>query len=144
MAATNRRAYPRYPAWFPVEVTLADGAPSLPGMLCDVSEGGALVWAFCETTPGDHAVVDVTFRSARFKLPAEVRSVERQWDTVILHLKFEDGYAESSPRLGALIGELREHFQSYQSYLAHRADDDPALGRTATQYPAQYLSDRAS
>lgn len=139
MSAKNRRVHPRYPAWFPIEVTLGMGEPPLSGMLCDVSVGGALVWAFCDTAPREHAVLDVTFRSSHFKLPAQVVSVERQWDTIILHLRFEDGYAESSPRLFALIEELREHFQSYQSYLAHRADDDPALGRTATQYP----SDRA-
>lgn len=140
MTAKNRRAHPRYPAWFPIEVALGEGEPAIPGMLCDASVGGALVWAFCDATPGAHAVIDITFRAERFRLPANVVSVERQWDTVILHLRFEDGYAEASPRLAALIEELREHFQSYQSYLAHRADDDPALGRTATQYP----SDRAS
>jgi hypothetical protein len=109
-------------------------------MLCDVSEGGALVWAFCDKQPGDHAVLDITFRSAEFKLPAKIVGVEQQWDTAILHLQWEPGYADASPRLGALIQELRGHFNSYQSYLAHRADDDPALGRTVTQYP----HDRAS
>jgi|GEM_PF-6563259 len=140
MAASNRRAHPRYPAWFPIEVTLADDEPPLAAMLCDVSVGGALVWAFCDKQPGEYALLDFSFRSERFRLPAKVVGVERQWDTVILHLEFESGYAEQSPRLAALIAELREHFQSYQSYLAHRADDDPALGRTVTQYP----HDRAS
>jgi hypothetical protein len=136
MSAINRREHPRYPAWFPIGVTLAEGQPALSGMLCDISVGGALVWAFCDESPGEYAVLDISFGSAEFKLPGKVVSVERQWDTVILHLRFEAEYAEATPRLGALIAEFREHFQSYQAYLANRWDDDPALGRTSTQYPA--------
>jgi hypothetical protein len=109
-------------------------------MLCDVSIGGALVWGFWSEAKADEAVIDITFRSETFELPARVVSIERQWDTVILHLRFEEGLVEGSPRMHDLIHELKHHFEAYQVYLAHRADDDPALGRTATQYP----TDRAS
>ena len=139
MAANDRRAHPRYPAWFPINVRI-DGTEARPAMLCDVSAGGALVWGFWSDSGGQSAVLDVSFRSETFGIPALIVSVERQWDTVILHLKFPEGLVQSSPRLDQLLGELRGHFEAYQVYLAHRADDDPALGRTATQYPA----DRAS
>ncbi len=134
MSATNRRAHPRYPAWFPINFSVDGGEDLIPGMLCDVSVGGALVWGFCSDEPIERADLHVTFRAASFVLPARVVSIERQWDTVILHMEFET-HAGSSPRLVSLIEELRGHFQAYQAYLAHRADDDPALGRTSTQYP---------
>ena len=139
MSTQNRRAHPRYPAWFPINFTVDGGDELIPGMLCDVSVGGALVWGFCSDAPIEVAELHITFRAASFQLPARVVSIERQWDTVILHVQFE-APAESSPRLVALIEELRGHFQAYQAYLAHRADDDPSLGRTSTQYP----TDRAS
>ncbi|HNM78669.1 MAG TPA: PilZ domain-containing protein [Tepidiformaceae bacterium] len=140
MIVPDRRAHPRYPAWFPVNVRI-DGEPApRAGMLCDVSLGGALVWGFWSDTKAGHAVLDVSFRSERFELPAAVVSVEKQWDTVVLHLQFDPETAEDAPRLLDLIHELKTHFEAYQVYLAHRADDDPALGRTATQYP----NDRAS
>ena len=139
MTAQNRRAHPRYPAWFPINFTVAGSGEPIPGMLCDVSVGGALVWGFCSDAPIDRATLHVTFRSAAFELPARVVAIERQWDTVILHMQFEQP-AELSPRLVALIEDLRGHFQAYQAYLAHRADDDPALGRTSTQYPTERAS----
>lgn len=140
MPVPDRRAHPRYPAWFPINVRIDGQAASRAGMLCDVSIGGALVWGFWSDAKADEAVLDITFRSETFELPATVVSVERQWDTVILHLRFEEGLVEGSSRMHDLIHELRHHFEAYQVYLAHRADDDPSLGRTATQYP----TDRAS
>lgn len=140
MVVPDRRAHPRYPAWFPINVRLDGETEPRAGMLCDVSVGGALVWGFWSDGHGSDAVLDITFRSATFELPARVVSIEKQWDTVILHLRFEDGFVEGSPRMHDLIHELKHHFEAYQVYLAHRADDDPALGRTATQYP----TDRAS
>ncbi|MGE0601946.1 MAG: PilZ domain-containing protein [Dehalococcoidia bacterium] len=140
MNSNDRRVHPRYPAWFPINVRIDDEPFLRPAMLCDVSIGGALVWGFWEDSGGESALLDVSFRSAKFELPARVVSVERQWDTVILHLEFPAGMVEGSPRLNELIGELKAHFEAYQVYLAHRADDDPSLGRTATQYPG----DRAS
>ena len=134
MSAQNRRAHQRYPAWFPINFSVEGSEELIPGMLCDVSVGGALVWGFCSDAPIDRATLHITVRAASFELPARVVSIERQWDTVILHMQFESP-AETSPRLVSLIEELRGHFQAYQAYLAHRADDDPALGRTSTQYP---------
>lgn len=104
-------------------------------MLCDVSVGGALVWVFLSECPAESVQLEIQFRSESFVLPARVVSVERQWDTVILHLQFAADLAADSPRLVELIAELRSHFEAYQVYLSHRADDDPALGRTVTQYP---------
>lgn len=140
MNSSDRREHPRYPAWFPINVRIDDEPNARPAMLCDVSIGGALVWGFWEDGKGSAANLDVTFRSASFELPADIVSVERQWDTVILHLKFPEGLIEGSPRLQELITELRGHFEAYQVYLAHRADDDPSLGRTATQYPGERTS----
>lgn len=140
MAVSDRRAHPRYPAWFPINVRVDGRADALPAMLCDVSVGGALVWGFWAEPAASEAVLDITFRSATFALPTKVVSVERQWDTVILHLRFDEDFVEQTPKLHELILELKHHFEAYQVYLAHRADDDPALGRTATQYPG----DRAS
>lgn len=140
MSSNDRREHPRYPAWFPINVRI-DGEPTVrPAMLCDVSVGGALVWGFWEDPRGDAALLDVAFRSATFELPARVVSVERQWETVILHLQFPAGLIEGSPRLQELIEELSNHFRAYQVYLAHRADDDPSLGRTTTQYPGERAS----
>jgi hypothetical protein len=139
MAADERRAHRRYPAWFPINVRL-DGSPELlPAMLCDVSVGGALVWGFWSNPAGDHVVLDVVFRSAAFEIPGRIVSVEGQWDTVILHVQFEDGLVQSSERMRDLIRELKSHFEAYQVYLAHRADDDLSLGR-----PAPAATDRAS
>lgn len=140
MNLPDRRAHPRYPAWFPVNVRIDGEASPRAGMLCDVSLGGALVWGFWTDGGGERALLEVSFRSATFELPATVVSVEKQWDTVVLHLRFDEGFVEASPRMHELIFELKDHFEAYQVYLAHRADDDPALGRTATQYPP----DRAS
>jgi hypothetical protein len=140
MNSSNRREHPRDPAWFPINVRIDDEQHPRPAMLCDVSLGGALVWGFWEDSAGSKVVLDVAFRSGSFELPANVVSVERQWDTVVLHLKFPVGLIEGAPRLQELIAELGGHFEAYQVYLAHRADDDPSLGRTATQYPG----DRAS
>ena len=109
-------------------------------MLCDLSAGGALVWGFWSQPGGKNVTLEVVASGGPFELPAEIISVERQWDTVILHLKFEPGLFGDTPELAQLLTELRGHFEAYQVYLAHRADDDPALGRTATQYPG----DRAS
>jgi hypothetical protein len=134
MSAMNRRAHPRYPAWFPINFSVDGGEGLIPGMLCDVSVGGALVWGFCGDEPIERADLHVTFRAESFVVPARVVSIERQWDTAILHMEF-DTSAAASPRLVSLIDELQGHFQAYQAYLAHRADDDPALGRTSTQYP---------
>ncbi len=140
MGTPDRRAHPRYPAWFPINVRLNGEAEPRAGMLCDVSVGGALVWGFWADATATEALLDITFRSSTFELPARVVSVERQWDTVILHLQFNADFVEGSPRMHDLIHELKHHFEAYQVYLAHRADDDPALGRTTTQYP----TDRAS
>lgn len=140
MNSGDRRAHPRYPAWFPINVRIDGEQDARPGMLCDVSLGGALVWGFWRDPSGSEAKLEVTFRSASFELPATVVSIERQWDTVVLHLQFPAGLIEGSPKLQELIGELRAHFEAYQVYLAHRADDDPALGRTATQYPGERAS----
>ena len=140
MAVSDRRAHPRYPAWFPINVRVDGRADALPAMLCDVSVGGALVWGFWAEPTASDAVLDIAFRSATFALPTKVVSVERQWDTVILHLRFDEEFVAQTPNLQELILELKHHFEAYQVYLAHRADDDPALGRTATQYP----TDRAS
>ncbi|MEO8539040.1 MAG: PilZ domain-containing protein [bacterium] len=140
MVVSDRRAHPRYPAWFPINIRVDGRADVLPGMLCDVSLGGALVWGFWSDGNVSDAMLEITFRSASFELPTKVISVERQWDTVILHLKFQESVVDQTPGLEDLIGDLRQHFEAYQVYLAHRADDDPSLGRTATQYP----SDRAT
>lgn len=140
MSANDRRAHPRYPAWLPINVRIDGTSDPRPGMLCDVSLGGALVWGFWNEPGGRQVTLEISFGSATFELPGRIIVVERQWDTVILHVQFEEDLVEASPRLMELIGEVREHFEAYQVYLAHRADDDPALGRTATQYPG----DRAS
>jgi hypothetical protein len=140
MASTDRRAHPRFPAWFPINVRLDGEETPRPAMLCDISLGGALVWGFWSDRANESAILEVTFRSVAFRLPGRIVSVEGQWDTAILHLQFPEGLIEGSSTLRELVEELRGHFQAYQVYLAHRADDDPSLGRTATQYP----SDRAS
>jgi hypothetical protein len=140
MSAKDRRAHPRYPAWLPINVRLDGEGKPLPAMLCDVSEGGALVWGFWSEHACETAELDVTFHSTRVMIPARVVSVEVQWDTVVLHLQFAPDLFKSSPPLAKLLAELRGHFEAYQVYLAHRADDDPALGRTATQYPAERAS----
>lgn len=140
MSASDRRAHPRYPAWFPINVRIEGSDEPRPGMLCDISLGGALVWGFWNEPGGRELTLDISFRSASFELPGRIIAVERQWDTAILHIRFEPGLVERSPRLMELINEVRDHFEAYQVYLANRADDDPALGRTATQYPG----DRAS
>jgi hypothetical protein len=137
MSANDRRAHPRYPAWLPINVRIDGGDEPRPAMLCDISVGGALVWGFWSEPGGRTVELDVTFRSDAFRLPARIVSVERQWDTVILHLRFDDALFEGSARLKDLLNELRGHFAAYQVYLAHRADDDPSLGRTATQYPGE-------
>lgn len=135
MPAKDRRAHPRYPAWLPINLRFEGRSESIPAMLCDVSIGGALVWVFWPDCPAKSVHLEIQFRSESFPLLAEVVSVERQWDTVILHLRFAETLAAGSPRLVELIAELRGHFEAYQVYLSHRADDDPALGRTITQYP---------
>lgn len=135
MPANDRRAHQRYPAWFPINIRIDGREGSYPAMLCDVSVGGALVWVFLADCPADAVHLDIHFRTETFELPARVVSIERQWDTVILHLQFAEKLAAGSPRLVELISELRGHFEAYQVYLSHRADDDPALGRTITQYP---------
>ncbi|MBK6317701.1 MAG: PilZ domain-containing protein [Dehalococcoidia bacterium] len=140
MVSQDRRAHQRYPAWFPINVRIDDDLNPRAAMLCDISLGGALVWGFWDDQGGERAALEVTFRSDSSSIPARIVSVERQWDTVILHLQFPPGLIEGSPALGGLIEELADHFKAYQVYLAHRADDDPSLGRTATQYPI----DRAS
>jgi len=134
MTTRDRRAHRRYPAWFPIGVRV-DGEPTArPAMLCDVSEGGALVWGFWQDPSVESVVLEIAFAASDFELAAELVSIERQWDTVIMHLRFKDEVA-GDVRLAELITELRAHFDAYQSYLARRADDDPALGRTSTQYP---------
>lgn len=135
MSATDRRAHQRYPAWFPIAVRIDGHSEPMPAMLCDVSIGGALVWGFWSGEAGSTAVLELTVRSESFEIPARVVSVERQWDTVVLHLQFPPGFIGASKRLCEILEELRSHFQAYQVYLANRADDDPSLGRTSTQYP---------
>ena len=69
MIVPDRRAHPRYPAWFPVNVRI-DGEPApRAGMLCDVSLGGALVWGFWSDTKAGHAVT-VWNRSKLVAIPS--------------------------------------------------------------------------
>jgi hypothetical protein len=84
--------------------------------------------------------VDVAFGPDSFSIPTAVVGIEQQWETVILHLKFADDGDQATGPLRELIQELRGHFEAHQVYLAHRADDDPGLGRTATQYPGERTS----
>ena len=88
MVSQDRRAHQRYPAWFPINVRIDDDLNPRAAMLCDISLGGALVWGFWDDQGGERAALEVTFRSDSSSIPARIVSVERQWDTVILHLQF--------------------------------------------------------
>lgn len=140
MATQNQRAHARYPLWLPVEVQAEDGGARRQGTLCDLSEGGALVWGYWTEETSGTLSFGFSYRGRRFELIGEVVGTEAMWDTVVAHIRFSSGPGPGSEQLRELLEDLRRNFEEHQRYLAFRADDDPGLGRTATQYPG----DRAS
>jgi hypothetical protein len=104
-------------------------------MLCDVSEGGALVWGYWADPKSPSCRLELVVSGNSIHLDCDVVSVERLWDTVVLHLRFTSPEQIERSDLTTAIQELRDNFRHYQRYLAFRADDDPGLGRTSTQYP---------
>lgn len=139
MSTENKRAHARYPLWLPVEVTTPGGSPPRSGTLCDLSEGGALVWGYWQDETPEVLTFSFKYRGKPFALSGNVVATEPMWDTVIAHLRFPRG-SEGPGQLQELLDELRQNFEQHQKYLAFRADDDPGLGRTSTQYPGERAS----
>lgn len=140
MPGRERRSHPRYPIWLPITVRAAGSDSRMPAMLCDISEGGALVWGYWSNPNAGIDTIFLHVAGKEITLDCDVVGVERLWDTVVLHLRFLSREQVNAADIPAAIEELRAQFRQYQRYLAFRADDDPGLGRTTTQYPG----DRAS
>lgn len=140
MATQNQRAYPRYPLWLPVEARTRPGGDRRQATLCDLSRGGALVWGYWSEATRGEMTFSFNYRGRRFELTGDVVDTEPMWDTVLAHVRFADGAGESQDELTELLDDLRVNFEEHQKYLAFRADDDPGLARTATQYPGERAS----
>ena len=140
MATRNQRAHPRYPLWLPVEVSSGEGAPPRQGTLCDLSEGGALIWGYWPEATDRDISFSFLYRGRRFELSGDVVETEPMWGTVVAHVRFNPGAAGNAGPLHQLLEDLRVNFEEHQKYLAFRADDDPGLGRTSTQYPGERAS----
>lgn len=104
-------------------------------MLCDVSEGGALVWGHWPGPKSPSCRLELVVSRSSIHLDCDVVEIERPWDTVVLHLRFTSPEQIERSDFTIAIEELRDNFRHYQRYHAFRADDDPGLGRTSTQYP---------
>ena len=135
MPAENRRASQRYPVWLPIKVRI-DGEHGrvVPAMLCDVSDGGALVWADGLDARAN-TVTLLLPPEGRAGLDCDVVGVDQLFAATVVHLKFACAEQVEQAAMGGVIDELRANFERHQKYLAFRADDDPGLARTITQYP---------
>ena len=111
---SDRRTFPRYPAWLDARVHSADGPTSAPGTLVDISEGGALVLTQPGFPIGANVGLTLVLSSHHFTLDGIVLLAEGSWMGEMLHVRFHPWPPRERLLLLRLIDDLHAGFEEHQ------------------------------
>ncbi len=104
----ERRHSPRYRAWRPLTLTIADTTETLPATLLDISGTGALI----RLEPGQRPPRTVELRlrlgEAEHLLRATVLTTEPAWNGPLAHVRFEALTATGGASLTRLLADRNE------------------------------------
>lgn len=133
---SNRRTFPRYPAWLDARVHTIDGPTSAPGTLIDISEGGALVLTQPGFAVGASVGLTLVLSSHHFTLDGVVLLAEGSWMGEMLHVRFHPWPPRERLLLLKLIDDLHTGFEEHQVAIwtrTTRAPKSPARAPRALQ-----------
>ncbi len=151
-ALSDRRMFPRYPAWLDARVHAMDTPTSAQATVIDISEGGALVLTQPGYTAGDTLIITLVLSQHQFMLEGLVLAAEPSWMGDMVHVRFRPWPPRERLLLLKLIDELHAGFEQHQVAIwahsgRHReahpiAVRDMTVSEPTTRTPVRMLARR--
>ncbi len=114
----ERRHFRRYPSWIDARLHLASSRVTVPVIVLDISQGGALVSVSHQIDAGESLVIRLEVDGITAVLPSIPVSVEDSFPGMLVHLQFARLTPARKISLFQLIDRLEPTYEEYQAFLA--------------------------